>query len=543
MIELRPYQREAVDAVYDFWRRGGGNPLCELATGLGKSVIIAELTRSLLTEWRDMRVLCLVHVRELVEQDFRALIRLWPDAHAGIYSAGLGRRDAHHRITFASIQSVYRRASVLGPRDLVLIDEAHLVPKAGEGMYRRLLDDLRNLRPDMRVAGLTATPFRLDSGRLDQGDDRLFDEIVYSYDIGAGIRDGWLSPLMSKASLTEIDVSGVQRRGGEFIAGALEAAADRHAVTEAAADEILRLAQDRRSWLIFCAGIKHAHHVREALQRRGVNAATITGETPAGERASLISRFRSGELRCLTNAQVLTTGFDAPMVDLIVFLRPTLSTGLYLQMVGRGVRQAAGKDNCLVLDFAGNVRRHGPVDAVTAPERTGGSGGEKTEVDAVMAKECPDCQALVALNTMACRWCGHEFPRNVAPKHEAQADDTPILSSERTGPELVPVVSWKADRWRKEGSPDSLCITYFAGVTTYREWWCVEHKGYARDKVERLWRAHGGGIAPATVTEALAAFPALAMPETISVRRNPENRKFFDVVGRRHAARKMEAAE
>jgi DNA repair protein RadD len=542
MIELRPYQREAVDAIFDYWSRGGGNPLVDLATGLGKSLVIASLTREVLQRWPDMRVLNLVHVRELVEQDFKAMMHLWPQAPVGINSAGLGRRDRRSQILFASIQSVYRDPSI-GDFDLVLIDESHLVPQSGEGMYRKLIERLRGNTPDLRVAGLTATPFRLDSGRLDNGDERLFDEIVYSYDIAAGIADGWLSPLISKASATEIDVSNVVRRGGEFVAGSLEAAADRENLTAAASAEIARYGAERRSWLIFCSGVDHAYHVRDALRGLGIHTETVTGDTPAGERARLIRDFRDGRIRCLTNAQVLTTGFDAPGVDLIVFLRPTLSTGLYLQMVGRGVRVAPDKADCLVLDFAGNVRRHGPVDAIVMPDRMKREvdpDAYKTAIDTVRAKTCPQCESLVGVATVTCKYCGYEWP--VELKHEAEADDLPILSTERKNmPELMPVVSWQPRRWPKEGAPDTLRVTYFAGLASYHEWLCFEHKGFMRDKAERWWRRHGGGAPPATVAEAINRFDVLTMPSHISVRKNPKG-KWWDVVARRFAGQTEVAA-
>jgi DNA repair protein RadD len=419
-------------------------------------------------------------------------------------------------------------------------------------MYRTLLAALRDDRPDMRVAGLSATTFRLDSGRLDQGDEKLFSEIVYTYGIGDGIRDGWLSGLISKASATEIDVTGVAKRGGEFVAGALEAAADDDRITRLAAAELVELGRDRKSWLAFCSGIKHALHVRDALRDLCVRAETVTGETPAATRAHLIGQFRAGHIRCLTNAQVLTTGFDAPNVDLIAFLRPTLSTGLYLQMVGRGTRPvyppgfnpdaasdeerreavAAGpKGNCLVLDFAGNVRRHGPVDAVLAPRaksKADDDDGTKVGVDTVRAKECPECHSLVALVTHICPHCGHVWPAK--PKHAATADTMPILSTERREPEFLPVISWSAKRHEKAGSPDSLCVSYSAGLMTHREWICFEHSGYARRKAESWWARHAGGPPPATIGEALDRFGSLRQPSHISV---VAQGKFFEIVNRR----------
>src|SRR5690606_34936857 len=218
-------------------------------------------------------------VKELVEQNAKALIRTWPQAPIGINSAGLGRRDTRSPILFASIQSVYRIGKQLGPRDLVLVDEAHLVPSAGEGMYRRLLEDLRQTVPDLRVAGFTATPYRLESGRLDRGDDRLFSEIVYSYGIGRGIADGYLSPLISKATATALDVSGVAKRGGEFVAGSLADAIDKDDITRAAVAEIVALGQNRRSWLVFATGVAHAIHLRDEIRSHGISCETVTGET------------------------------------------------------------------------------------------------------------------------------------------------------------------------------------------------------------------------------------------------------------------------
>lgn len=540
MISLRPYQTEAIEAILTYWQTGGGNPLVDLATGTGKSLVIAKLTQDLLSGFPTMRVLMLVHVRELVEQNFQALLKVWPDAPIGLYSAGLGRRDSHHRITFASIQSVYRKARELGRRDLILIDEAHLVPTSGNGMYRTLLDGLRQHAPDLRVAGFTATPYRLDTGRLDDGVDRLFDQTVYSYGIGEGIRDGFLSSLISKASHTEVDVSDVARRGGEFVAGALETATDK--ITAEAVAEIVRLGEARRSWLVFASGVRNAEKARDAIRQHGISCEMVSGETPLGDRDRIIRQFRAGEIRALTNAQVLTTGFDAPHVDLIAMLRPTLSTSLYVQIVGRGTRLAPGKKDCLVLDFAGNVRRHGPVDAVSVMPKGGGNGDDgKVGVDSVRAKECPDCLSLMAINASSCTVCGHVWPHIDKPKHDAKAEsEVGILSTEKVPPQMVPVVDWRFARHEKLGSPDSVRVTFMAGLSTFNEWLAFEHSGYARQKAAQWWVLHGGvSPFPRTVDEALLRTDELIMPATISVR---PNGRFFDIVSRTFPERKEAAA-
>ncbi|MET7242468.1 DEAD/DEAH box helicase family protein [Methylobacterium sp. EM32] len=566
-LRCRAYQRETVQALLDYWRAGGGNPLVDLATGTGKSVCIAQVIDLVLTEWPDMRVLVLVHVKELVAQNVKALLRLRPNAPIGINAAGLGRRDRHAQVLFASIQSVFREDGYsLGKRDLVLIDEAHLVPKSGDGMYRTLVEKLRERVPDLRVAGFTATPYRLDSGRLDQGEDRLFDRIVYTYGIGDAVRDGWLAPLVSKATLTGFDLSGVARRGGEFVEGQLQAAVDKVDVTAAACDEIVALGRDRQSWLAFCAGVEHALNVRNALRARGIAAETVTGETPAGERDRLVAQFREGRIRCLTNAMVLTTGFDAPGVDLIAMLRPTLSTGLYVQILGRGTRpvypdgfdpNAASpeerraaiaesvKANCLVLDFAQNVLRHGPVDALTPPARTGPARAAPemaVRPETVRAKACPHCSTLVGLDEYACTapGCGFEWERPV-PKHDPVADaERPVMQGAPPPPPdpWVPVTGMTAARHVKRFEPEApptLRVEYACGFVSHAEWVCFEHQGVARAKAEKWWRdMRGRQPAPASVDEALARLEdrELARPSHIVVKQEGQ---FSRIASRRFA--------
>ncbi len=493
MFELRPYQQEALAALEKYWSRGGGNPLVVMATATGKSVIIAHLIRDVSQRYPALRVLVVTHTLELVEQDVEHLLALWPDAPIGINSAGIGQREWDALIIFAGVRSVWRNARRLGPRHLVLIDEAHLVPHDGDGMYRSLLSELRAFAPadGMRIAGFSATPFRLDSGRLDEGEGKIFDNVVFDYDVGRGIREGWLSPLTSKATKIEINVNNVGRRGGEFIAGELERAADDNAVIAAACDEIVARGVDRRSWLVFCCGVLHAHHVCDALRMRGVTCRVVTGETPLTEREESIAEFKAGAIRCLVNVNVLTTGFNAPQVDLLAMLRPTLSTGLYVQMVGRGTRKADGKVNCLILDFAGNCRRHGPVDQVDI--KRGGSNGAAVAPATVRTKTCPECAEINPLEAAACCCCGYEWPKpKPVAKHATSADAVPILTGERV---WLPVTDVSFHRHYKYGDPGaapSFRVDYLCGLSPYAEYVSFERQGYPRTCAERWWYALGG---------------------------------------------------
>ena len=285
-----------------------------------------------------------------------------------MYGNSLGRRDTDNDIIYAQLQSVWNKVEYLPPFDLLLIDEAHLVPKDGEGMYRSLIVALREKNPNLTVVGFTATPYRLNSGMLTEGEGAIFDDIVIDFGSGENfirlIDDGYLSPLVTKCMDTEYEVDDVPMRGGEFVTSDLQKKMNDSGRTQKAMQEVLTKGQNRKQWLIFCAGISHAEMVCRMLNFSNVSARVVTGDTSPTERDQLISDYKAGKIRALVNCDVLTTGFDAPNTDMIVMLRPTLSPGLYVQMMGRGMRTAEGKENCLVLDFAKNIERHGPVNQI-----------------------------------------------------------------------------------------------------------------------------------------------------------------------------------
>ena len=522
MITLRPYQTAAIDAIYRYYEAHAGNCLITIPTAGGKSLVMATFVEGVLKAFPDQRILIVTHVRELIEQNHAELLRLWPDAPAGIYSAGLKQRDIGARILFAGIQSIHKRVYDVQQCDLVLIDEAHLIPRSSNTMYRRFLDGLKRLNPALKVIGLTATPYRLDSGRLHEGEGAIFTDIAYEVSVRELIDAGYLSQLISRRMVTELDLSGVGTRAGEFVAKELEAAIDKDVITQSAVDEIFQCAANRKSWLIFCAGVDHAFHVRDAVRSRGVSCETIVGDTPGAQREAIIQDFKAGRIQCLTNANVLTTGFNAPAVDLIAMLRPTNSAGLYVQIVGRGCRQAPGKTDCLVLDFAGNIERHGPIDAIKPKTPKAGEGGEAP------TKDCPQCGAAVHASVRECPHCGNQF---AAPqiKLDSKASALDIVSG--GPPEWVPVTRVSYARHEKLGKPPSLRVDYWSGLIAHSEWVCVEHQGYARQKAVSWWANRAPGVAlPRRVDEALALAQRLKCPQQIAVR--PSGR-FIEIVGAR----------
>lgn len=545
MMQLRPYQRESIDALYGHWEEGGGNALLVIPTGGGKSLVIATLLRELMTSFPLMRIGMITHTKELISQNFAELLRVWPQAPAGIYSAGIGRRDTGNPILFCGVQSVWNKVDLIGRFDLLLIDEAHLISRSASTMYGKFLAAMREKQPDIRIVGLTATPFRLDSGRLDKGADRLFDKVVYEANVADLIADGYLSPLISKATHAEISTDGVHRRGGEFIAGELEAAAMAGDLVERAAAEIVARGASRRAWLAFCTGVDHAAAVRDAIRRHGISAESIDGGMPAKERDRVIQSFRHGGIRCLTSVNVLSIGFNVPHVDLVALLRPTESAGLYIQQVGRGFRKAPGKENALILDFSGNVRKHGPVDAVTTPGGAKGKGDGKAsdEESDVRAKACPTCETLVPNRVMLCPDCGYEW--QVAPKHEERPDDVDILSG-RTKDGWVPVRDVAYFKHVKKGfwdtAPPTLRVTYGIGVISINTWWCFSHAQgtMPQRRAAGFWLEAGGNLpVPSSVDEALSRQGELRTPEAIRYRMAESG--FNEVTSRRYARREKVA--
>ncbi|MBA9066913.1 DNA repair protein RadD [Methylobacterium sp. RAS18] len=514
MLRLREYQRAALDALDCHWDQGGGPGLVVLPTGAGKALVIAALIREWLDRSPGARICVLTHVRELVVQNHGELLAYWPGAPAGIFSAGVGRREVHAQVTFCSIQSVRDRAELFGAIDLIVIDEAHLVPRASETGYGRFLAAARAGNPDLKVAGFTATPYRLDSGRLDEGEGRVFERIVYESLVGDLIHQGFLAPLICKATALALDVSGVPKRGGDYIPSALEAAVNREWITRAAVEEMVGYGRERRAWLAFCAGLAHAASVRDAIWAEGISCETVTAETGKRERDRMVRDFRAGKIRCLVSVGVLSTGFNVPEVDLIALLRPTQSAGLYVQQVGRALRRAPGKSDAIVLDYAGLVRMHGPVDAVTARSVALGPAA----LGMARAKPCPGCGALIALNASTCETCWVEpEPEDEEAPHAASAEDAMPILSESICP-WREVTGWRLDRGPGGSGPDRLEVDLRWRGGGCRVEVCLEHSGHAREKAVQWWRAFGGADpVPMSVAAALERADELERPETLRV--------------------------
>ena len=527
---LRDYQQRAIDQLYAwFHKTPTGHPCLVLPTGSGKSHIVAALCKDALQSWPKTKILMLTHVKELIVQNAEKMRLHWRGAPLGIYSAGIGKRQLGEPITFAGIQSVRTKAAQLGHIDLVIVDECHLVSHKDEGGYRALLNDLQAINPDLRVVGLTATPYRLGHGLITDK-PALFDALIEPVSIEELVYKKYLATLRSKLTSERFDVSGVHKRGGEYIESELQAAVDNADKNRQVVREVIKLACKRKAWLFFCAGVKHAQNVCQELIAQGVAAACVTGETPKAERDRLLTEFKAGRIRALTNANVLTTGFDYPDIDLIAMLRPTMSASLYVQMAGRGMRPKSHTDHCLVLDFAGVVETHGPITNVQPPKK-GGSGEGEAPV-----KVCDECHEIVHISAKVCPNCGHAFPPPEEKKLVLRHDDIMGLDGMD-----MPVTDW---HWRKHVSRASgnemIALTYYGGLTDppITEYLPVLNQGYAGNKAMQLLHDIGSqsnavlsGInqAPSPLMYLIAQMNQANPPRMISYRRDG---KFYKVVKR-----------
>lgn len=519
-MDLRWYQKEACDAVWNCFRNNQGNPLIELPTGAGKSLCIAELCRAAVQDHAG-QVIVLAHRKELLEQNYSKIVSLLPPSvKAGLFSAGLRRYSQEEPIIVAGIQSCYEKASWFGRRHLVIVDEAHLVPSDGNGMYHTFLTDLQRHNDRLRIAGLTATPFRTGEGAL-WGDDCLFTHVCYSAGLRRLIDEGFLCPITSKPTRHEYDTSGLKVKRGEFVERDLVSLFGDQSKVIASTLEIVEKTAGRRSILVFTTGVAHAELVQQSIEElTGERVGIVTGDTMALERATLLRQFANQELRWLVNIDVLTTGFDAPCIDALAILRATASPGLFAQICGRGLRKHHSKNECLILDFGENIKRHGPLDDLNFGKQKK-RGLSEFEGETPM-KECPNCKSAVPVSRKECE-CGWMFPGRQL-NHEEIADTESKILSEPESFEVVQVV-W--GRHSKREGTDSLRVDYQCqrddGNIEERisEWICIEHEGFARRKAEQWWKAHSLAPCPETIDEAIEYFDrsAVALPSAIVARK------------------------
>lgn len=517
MIELREYQIDGLTALWDYYSKGGkGNVLLAWPTGTGKSICPAIFIKEALRLWPDQRFMLLTHSSELVKQDSEALLEVWANAPLGIYCAGLKKKDVVSPIIYGTIQSAHKLGAInFGHRDILWVDEAHLISDEDTSMYLSFIADLKKINPKLKVIGLSATPFRAGMGLLTEG--KLWDEVVHDItsmeNFNKLVSDGYICPIIPKKTQVELDVSNVSIQKGEFVTSQLQHEIDKAEITWKALQETVYYGKGRRSWLIFATGISHAEHIAEMLQKLGIDCAAVHSKKSAEYNKEAIEAFKKYELRAIVNYGKLTTGFNHPGIDLISMLRPTLSVGLWVQMLGRATRPAPGKANALVLDFARNTPRLGPINCPILPRKKGDKEGT------VPIKICDTCGVYNHIKAVRCDSCGAPFEFKVKIVERAGTEE--LIRT--TVPEALQIetfdVTYVTYAKKQKAGKNYIVATYFCGMQSFKEGVFPENIK-ARKFFANWWRQRHTSELPDTTDQCIEHISQLRAPRQIRVHLN-----------------------
>lgn len=481
MYELRHYQRGSTPALVTYLATTKKrNPIVALPTGAGKSVCIADFTKWAIEKSR--KVLILSHVLEILEQNAATLAN-YLDMDIAMYSASAGRKEIGN-VTVAGIQSVNRQIELFKQFDYVIVDECHRISYDAESMYRKFIS-----ATDAPIIGFTATYFRLGTGNIYGRDgDHIFHDVVYDWTHKEKfvqlVNEGFLSPLVTEGTGYKITTEDVRITAGDFNLKDLADKYNKESVTEQILDEICAKGENRKQWLLFAIDIDHADGIAESLNRRGISTIVVHSKMAqyGFDRKKVLQLAKDQTYRCIVNVDILTTGFDHPAIDLIGILRPTQSPVLHVQILGRGSRIFTGKYDCLVLDFAGNLSRLGPINDVVIKIKGKGKGGGEP-----IMKECPACRLMVHAAVRHCTRCGFKFPIQHGLTSSASAD----AAIETGKPVWLDVEGVEYDVIENPGRPSMLQVSYICGNKRIKELICLEHRGYARERAIHWLKMRG----------------------------------------------------
>jgi DNA repair protein RadD len=492
-------------------------------TGAGKTVIFAALIGRWMKAYPGMRVMVLAHRQELVDQAFRKLMEGYPELFPKARKAcsGLGRVVVDNQVTIGTYQTVVRR-EIKRPVSLLIVDEAHRLPtKRRQSDYRKLIGRLKMMRPTMRLLGVTATPWRMASGFIYGGAENWFERLDHSIGMLELIEGGFLVPIRLKVNvetgLAE-ELAQVSRSRGEYQTGELSDAMSQKAFIESAVRAWREYGEDRRAAVIFAVSIQHAQLLESCFLRAGLAAGTIHSRMPQQDRREALAKFECGETEFLINVGILTEGWDSPKVNLIMMARPTLSPGLYVQMIGRGARLHEGKKDLLVLDLVNNSEVHGvPWD----PFVKEGKGDRQPH------KICPKCGLLITDRAVkVCPDCQYKFPEREVPAPKPLVDVGPASLREfDDGGREARVYAWDAFFYVSKAGNEMLKFTLDTSLGKINEYLDFDANGSAwGQKRARVWwraRARGGALGPPeTCEEAKARCHELFIPEKVTIRKD-----------------------
>jgi len=534
MFKLRWYQRRGAKKIFESLEKGN-HPCGVFPTGSGKTIIICSLTSKYLDNYIENDVLIISHRKKILSQNHSALSKYFPDNEIGMYSAGLKSKTIK-KITVAGIQSIWRKPELFQNVGLIIIDEAHLINHSDEGMYRDFLGKI-----PAQFVGLTATPFRLGHGYIYKGENAIFNDLAYDLSSTENynklVSQGYLSPMYSMKTKFVVDTSDIKLKGKEFDQESSKKKFDRDSITDVACNEIVRVAAEERlkKWLIFAIDIEHAENICSKIKSLGVSCVCIHSKVKMQDER--LEMYENGIYKCAVNVDMLTTGLDIAKIDLIGVLKPTQSPALHVQILGRGGRPvySEGYDlskrserlkaikngvapKCLVLDFAGNVNRLGPINSVMIEEnydkaKSKGNGEAITKI-------CPNCETIAYAASRNCEQCGHKF--EFLQKITEKSSTSEIVTSlqKLANGIILEVDSVSYSVHQKIGKPSSLLVKYFCNSQVIREYVSIDHGGYARHLANQWIRCRikHGERKPRNLSELFKIKGDLRVPKQIVVK-------------------------
>jgi len=514
-MELRPYQKDCIEAIISFIANGTGNAIISAECASGKSVLLARTAEFL--QNIGFRVLIVADRSKLLIQNHA---KFQDVSNVGLVSSGLNKEEYGRAITVGGIQTIYNKIDKLGKKDWILIDECESYEKELPDtkpedltMYQQLVIHY----PNARLIGMSATPFRTDSGKLGWG------ETIYEIDYATLLAGNHIVPLTNKI-VDKPNLEDITIRGGEFAKNELDVKINVPELVQKSCDTLIKYAvrTGRKRILAFAVSKAHAYNIAEYLRVNKISSVCVEATTPEDEREHYYKWFENNdnEEKVLVNIDLLTKGADFPCIDLIACFRPTKSLRLWRQMLGRGIRKFEGKKDCLVLDFSGNIIEFGSLD-----EKINVGEIDKKKEKKKKTKECPSCQEAVPIAKMACPSCDHVFETQ---EREIKHEEKPFLEGEGREYEVEEIYY---NKHLKEGKPPTLRVAYYikGRADPFHEYIAFESEsGFAKKRAYKWLLKRGQDKFPITVDEVLKL--SLLKPTHITIKKQVDNPKFFDVV-------------
>ena len=583
LMELRQYQHECIDALFDYFEKKGGtdantglptkaNPLAALPCSTGKSVIIAYFIKRALQMHPETRICMATHVKTLIRQNYSKIKEAWPQAPVGLFSAGLKKKQHADAIVYGGIRSMVGKYPMFGYRDILIIDETHLVSEDSEASYIKFIWELMygeyvkpgeeptheqfqkalanpNCNPYLKIIGFSATCFRQGLGYLTNG--RIFTDFAYNLCTPQGytrlFAEGYLSPIYARPTQTTLDVTGLRVVNGDYNQTDLQAKIDTKDINQRCLAELVQNAHNRRCGLIFASGIEHAEHLNELMNNVFNEECVVVHsgnkEYPRTEveNDDALEMWLTGQVKWAVNVNSLTTGVDNTMIDIMAVLRPTLSSVLWVQLLGRASRPyyakgynlndlsqrlealKNGKLSPVVLDFAGNTPRLGPMDDPKIPKMKSGIEGD------MPVKICGQCGTYNHARATECICCEAPFPINS--KLSSTPSAQPLLRSEMPIVESYNVIRAIYQPYVSKATKRNMIkVAYYCDrLKTFFEYVTLESNptsgklDYATKRGRDFWRQRHHTEPPLSNETFLLMSESLRVPKKVNVWTNKQN--------------------